>query len=200
MRTSFTGELGTAYISRRISATDACCVVVKSAMRPFHALLVAPVLLFLATLVIMLFRPPDLQFYSLDRVLFLLLAFAVLLRCLVLRRPVVFVPSLTWPMIGMFCLVLFSALSQPFDTQTWHLLAAKFIVPFALFHLSLLVFDNPQALRRFEVFSLLVLAYLCFTAVAFLVGAKALIFPRCMLDESLAIHPDRARGTFLPAF
>ena len=189
----------TEYISVQFSAYETCCVAVKTVVRPLHALLLAPALLFLATLTVMLFRPPDLQFYALDRIAFLLLAFAVLMRCLVLRRPLVIIPSVTWPMVGMLCLVLFSALSQPFDSQTWSLLAAKFIVPFALFHLSLLVFDNPQALRRFEVFSLVVLAYLCFTAVAFLVGAKALIFPRFILDESLGIHADRARGPFLQA-
>lgn len=187
------------YIPGHFSPHEACCVAVKTAVRPVHALLVAPALLFLATLTVMLFRPPDLQFYAVDRVAFFTLAFAVLLRCLVLRRPLVIVPSVTWPMVGMLCLVLFSALSQPFDTKTWSLLAAKFIVPFAMFHLALLVFDNPPALRRFEVFSLLVLAYLCFTAVAFLIGAKALIFPRFILDESLGIHVDRARGPFLQA-
>ena len=38
-----------------------------------------------------------------------------------------------------------------------------------------------------------------FTAVAFLLDARSLIFPRFILDESLGIHVDRARGPFLQA-
>ena len=45
----------------------------------------------------------------------------------------------------------------------------------------------------------MVLAYLCFTSIAFLVGAKSLIFPRFILDESLGYHVDRARGPLLQA-
>jgi len=44
-----------------------------------------------------------------------------------------------------------------------------------------------------------VLAYLSFTAIAFLSGAHALIFPRFILDESLGFHADRARGPLLQA-
>ena len=44
-----------------------------AAFRPLHALMAAPAMLFLATLTIMLFRPPDMQFYWLDRIAFLLL-------------------------------------------------------------------------------------------------------------------------------
>jgi putative inorganic carbon (HCO3(-)) transporter len=102
-------------------------------------------------------------------------------------------------MVGLTLLALASILSQPFDPQTWSLFAAKFIVPFTLFHLSMLVFNDGEAPRRFEAFSLLVLAYLCFTAIAFLANAKAFIFPRFILDESLGIHTDRARGPFLQA-
>jgi O-antigen ligase len=90
-------------------------------------------------------------------------------------------------------------IGQPFDTQSWSLLAAKFFVPFALFHLAGLVFREERALRQFELFGLIALAYLCFTSIAFLVGAKALIFPRFILDESLGYHADRARGPLLQA-
>jgi O-antigen ligase len=38
-----------------------------------------------------------------------------------------------------------------------------------------------------------------FIAIAFLVDARALIFPRFILDESLGFHVDRARGPFLQA-
>ena len=43
------------------------------------------------------------------------------------------------------------------------------------------------------------LAYLCFTSIAFLVGAGSLIFPRFILDESLGYHADRACGPLLQA-
>ena len=46
---------------------------------------------------------------------------------------------------------------------------------------------------------LVVLGYLCLIAILFLFGAKGLIFPRYILDESLGIHADRARGPFLQA-
>jgi O-antigen ligase len=61
------------------------------------------------------------------------------------------------------------------------------------------VFCKEHDLRQFETFGLIVLAYLSFTAIAFLFGAKALIFPRFILDESLGYHMDRARGPFLQA-
>ena len=50
-----------------------------------------------------------------------------------------------------------------------------------------------------RVFALIVLAYLSFTAIAFLAGAHSLIFPRFILDESLGHHADRARGPLLQA-
>ena len=58
---------------------------------------------------------------------------------------------------------------------------------------------EERKFRQFEVFALVVLAYLSFTAIAFLAGAHALIFPRFILDESLGFHADRARGPFLQA-
>jgi len=102
-------------------------------------------------------------------------------------------------MIGLTFLAVASVVGQPFDNQTWSLLAAKFFVPFALFHLAGLVFRQEQQLRQFEIFALVVLAYLCLTSIAFLVGAKSLIFPRFILDESLGYHVDRARGPLLQA-
>jgi len=169
------------------------------AVRALHGLIAAPCLLFLATLTLMLFRPPDLQFYAADRIAFLLLVMIVLLRASILRLPFWVTRSVSLPMIGLLLLACSAVLTQPFEAVTCSLLAAKFVVPFILFHLSMLVFSNSASLRRFETFSLLVLTYLSFTAIAFLVGAKALIFPSFILDESLGIHADRARGPFLQA-
>jgi len=102
-------------------------------------------------------------------------------------------------MLGLLVLALVSVLGQPYDHTTWSVLAAKFVVLFTMFHLAGLVFAEESEFRKFEVFSLMVLAYLSFTAIAFLTGAHSLIFPRFILDESLGIHLDRARGPFLQA-
>ena len=189
----------TAKLSGRFSAPDLACSAAVAAVRPLHALLAAPSLLFLTTLAIMLFRPPDLQFYSLDRVAFGLLVFVVLLRVLVLQQSLRVTDPVTWPMLALLLLTLYGVAVQPYDPQNWSLFAAKWVVPFALFHLAGLVFEDAASLRKFETFALIVLAYLSLTAVFFLLGAKELIFPRYILDETLGIHSDRARGPFLQA-
>ncbi len=147
----------------------------------------------------MLFRHPDVQFYEIDRVAFGLLVLGVAGRAVVLRQRFLVVERATWPMLGLTALALVSVASQPFEHETWSLLASKLIVPFALFHLAGLVFTTESRLRQFEIFALVVLVYLSFTAVAFLAGARSLIFPRFILDESLGFHPDRARGPLLQA-
>jgi O-antigen ligase len=53
--------------------------------------------------------------------------------------------------------------------------------------------------RALEIFSLAVLAYLSIIAVLFLSGEKSFILPPFILDESIGIHADRARGPFLQA-
>lgn len=171
----------------------------RTGLLPLHAMMLAPVSLFLAALAAMLLRPPDVPFYEIDRVAFALLVLAVAGRAVVTRQRLMVWERATWPMIGLSFLAMASVIGQPFDSQTWSLLAAKFFVPFGLFHLARLVFREERQLRQFELFSLVVLAYLCFTSIAFLVGAKSLIFPRFILDESLGYHADRARGPLLQA-
>jgi O-antigen ligase len=168
-------------------------------LRPLQAMMMAPAALFLAALAAMLLRHPDVPFYEIDRVAFVLLVVGVTGRAAVTRRRLLVVERATWPMIGLTFLAVASVIGQPFDNQTWCLLAAKFFVPFALFHLAGLVFREERRLRLFEAFALVVLAYLCFTSIAFLVGARSLIFPRFILDESLGYHADRARGPLLQA-
>jgi len=180
-------------------ASEAALRVLRMGLRALQAMIMAPAALFLGALVAMLLRPPDVPFYEIDRVAFVLLILAVAGRAVVKRRRLLVVERATWPMIGLIFLAVASVVQQPFDTQTWSLLAAKFFVPFALFHLAGLVFQEERQLRHFEVFALVVLAYLCFTSIAFLVDAKALIFPRFILDESLGYHADRARGPLLQA-
>lgn len=189
----------TGQITLRNSAPALAHWTVVTVFRPLHALVAAPAILFLTTLAVMLFRPPDLQFYWLDRIAFLLLLFVGLLRVLALRRRATIADPAMWPMAALLLLGLGSLLAQPYDPQSWSVFAAKWVVPFALYHLAGSVFDNAVALRRFETFTLVVLGYLVLIAILFLFGAKELIFPRYILDESLGIHADRARGPFLQA-
>ena len=167
--------------------------------RVLHALIAAPSILFLATLGVMLFRPPDLDLFHLDRIAFVLLVFAVMLRAFLLRQQIPWVGGVSLPMAGLIAITTAGALSQPYDAQTWSLFAAKFLVPFVLFHLSILVFEDQKSIRMFESFALIVLAYLSFTSVCWLAGLSSLIYPRFILNESLGIHFDRARGPFLQA-
>jgi O-antigen ligase len=159
----------------------------------------APVALFLTALMAMLLRPPDVPFYEIDRVAFGVLLLGVAGRAILKRQRLLIVERATWPMMGLMLLAVASVIGQPSDNQTWSLLAAKFFVPFTLFHLAALVFREERRLRQFELFAVVVLAYLCFTSIAFLVGARSLIFPRFILDESLGYHADRARGPLLQA-
>ena len=129
-----------------------------------------PSLLFLAALAAMLFRHPDVSFYEVDRLAFGLLVFAVVGKAIVLRQRILRIERATLPMLGLTVLAVASVAGQPFDSQTWSLVAAKFIVPFTLFHLAGMVFTEERFFRQFEIFALLVLAYLSFTAVAFLAG------------------------------
>ena len=167
-------------------------------LRPLHWLIAfPPALLFLAALTAMLLRHPDVQFYEIDRVVFGLLVVGVVGRAIVLRQRVFTIETATWPMLGLTLVALVSVAGRPFDHETWNLLASKFIVPFALFHIARMVFTEERQFRQFETFALIVLAYLSFMAIAFLVGARELIFPRFILDQSLGFHADRARGPLL---
>src|SRR5580704_7219205 len=102
-------------------------------------------------------------------------------------------------MLGLVALAIFRVLREPFDPQIWSIIASKYIVPFALFHVAVLVFRGASQRKHFEIFVIVTLAYLVIIAIAFLFDARWLIFPRFILDESLGFHPDRARGPFLQA-
>lgn len=169
------------------------------AIRPFHALISAPSLLFLAALAAMLFHSADVPFYELDRIAFVLLVFAVPLHVLARHEQLRIARAATWPMLGLLLLASVSLLSQPYDAEAWSVFAAKWLVPFTLFQLAGWVFSDAKSLRRFEVFSIVVLTYLSLIAVFFLLDAKSLIFPHYILDENIGIHADRARGPFLQA-
>jgi len=168
-------------------------------LRPLQLGLAFPSVLYLAAMTVLLFRPPDLDFYHADRIALGVLVFFVAMRSLALREKIPFVAGLTLPMLGLVVLAVVRALRDPFDAQTWSLVASKFVVPLVLFHVAILIFRGASARRHFEIFVILALAYLVVTAIAFLVDIRALIFPRFILDDSLGIHADRARGPFLQA-
>ena len=183
----------------RAGLFDAAQWLVASSYCPLHALMAVPSLLFLISLTAMLFRPPDLPVYGLDRVAFLLLILVVVLRVFALGQPIRTSGLVTWPLLGLLLLSLVGALARPYEAQTWSVLAAKWLVPFALYHLAAFVFADAPSLKTLEVFGWIVLGYLSLIAVLFLFDAKSLIFPRFILDENLGIHTDRARGPFLQA-
>jgi O-antigen ligase len=172
---------------------------VAVALCPLQILTAAPSWLFLLTLTAMLFRHPDARFYQIDRVAFGSLVVGVLVRAVVMRQRLFTIDGGAWPMTGLILLALISLAGQPFDHEAWNLLASKFIVPFTLFHLAGLVFTEERYFRQFEIFAVIVLAYLSFTSIAFLCGADWLIYPKFILDESLGFHADRAGGPLLQA-
>jgi O-antigen ligase len=168
-------------------------------MRPVQALIAAPALVFLATLAMMLFRPANLGMVPFDRIAFCLLVFVVLMRVLLLREKLPVSYSFTLPMLALATLAVAGSWHHSYDAEMWSVVAAQFVVPFAMFHLAQAVFTSTAAVRQLEAFSLLTLAYLCFISVAFLLGQTQLIFPRFILDQQIEMHADRARGPFLQA-
>lgn len=172
---------------------------ISACFRPLYALMAAPALLFLFTMTVMLFRPADYRFHSYDRFAFVLLIFVVLLRSWTMRVPIRIAGAVVWPVFALLVLALYDALSQPYDPETWGVLAAKWLVPVGLYVLAGHIFEDARSRRQFEVFAFLVLGYLCVIAILFMVGATEFIFPRYILDEGLGIHADRARGPFLQA-
>src|SRR5260370_19102935 len=168
-------------------------------LRPLHLGLAFPSVLYVAAMTVFLFRPPDLFSFYADRIAFGILVFFVGLRTMALRDKIPFFARLSVPMLGLMALAVLLVLREPFDAQIWSIIASTYIVPFVLFHLAVLVFRGAAQRRHFEIFIVFALAYLVIIAVAFLVDARSLIFPRFILDESLGFHADRARGPFLQA-
>lgn len=173
--------------------------LLATSVQPFCTLLRIPSQLYLATLTVFLFRPPDLELHQVDRVAFAVLFIILLMRAFVLKQKLPWVTSISAPMVGLLLLSVWGPLTAPFNAQTWSLLAAKFLVPFTLFHLAQLVFSDERSFRHFELFSWVLLAYLSVISVASLLGTSWLIYPKYILDEGLGIHADRARGPFLQA-
>jgi putative inorganic carbon (hco3(-)) transporter len=172
---------------------------VALALRPLHLGLAFPSILYVVAMTVFLFRPPDLFSFYADRIAFAVLIFFVVLRSAALGEKLPFFAGISLPMLGLMGLAVLRVLREPFDAQMWSIIAGKYIVPFALFHVAVLIFRAEPERRHFAVFVVLALAYLAFVSIAFLADARSLIFPRFILDESLGFHPDRARGPFLQA-
>lgn len=171
---------------------------ISAPLKAFHVILNVPECVFLAALAAMLFSPPDLQAWPVDRVTFALLIAVAAVRFL-LRCDRVTMHSASWPMLGLLLLGLWGTLGEPYDPKAWSVLAAQWIVPVTLFHLAGRIFSGPESQRKLEWFSIGVLLYLSVTAVLWLLDLPSLIVPRFILDESIGIHFDRARGPFLQA-
>ncbi len=99
--------------------------IVEFLLKPIQLLISAPSVLFLVALTAMLLRHPDVQFYQLDRIAFLLLVTGVIGRAVVLRQPLLVLERVSWPMLGLTLLALLSVAGQPFEHETWSLLASK---------------------------------------------------------------------------
>jgi len=168
-------------------------------LRPLHFGLAFPSILYVAAMTVFLFRPPDLFSFYADRIAFAILVFSVALRAAAIGEKLPFFAGISLPMLSLTGLAVLRALREPFDAQLWSIIASKYIVPFALFHIATVIFRGEPERRHFAVFVVLALAYLTFISIAFLADARSVIFPRFILDESLGFHPDRARGPFLQA-
>jgi O-antigen ligase len=167
-------------------------------LRAFYALIAAPDYLLLIALTAMLFCPPDLPGFPVDRVAFTLLLAVASIRVF-LRCDQYHIHSATWPMLALLSLGLYGVLAQPYDAKAWSVLAAQWIVPAAMFHLGGTIFSTPDSQRKLEWFSVAVLLYLSLVAVFWLANLHSFIIPRFILDESIGIHFDRARGPLLQA-
>ena len=172
--------------------------LVSTLSKALYAPVASPDFVFLMALAAMLFRPPDLKSFPVDRVAFLALL-AIVAAQLVVTRQRLRTYSASWPMLALLLLGLRGVLTQAYQAQAWSLLAAKWIVPVALFHVAGIVFRDDASLRRLETFCIVTLLYLAAIAVFFLFDLRTLIVPRFILDESIGIHADRARGPFLQA-
>jgi O-antigen ligase len=154
--------------------------------------------MFLLALTAMLFRPPDLKLFPVDRVAFFVLLLLLAARVCLHQGSLRAYPA-TWPLLGLMLLGLFGVLTQPYDHQAWSVFAAKWVVPCVFFHIAGLVFYGDGSRRKLETFLLIVLAYLTAISIFSMLNLQTLIVPRFITDEGIGIHADRARGPFLQA-
>lgn len=167
-------------------------------LRFFHVWVSAPTVVFLLALTAMLFRPPDLKAFPIDRLAFFALLLLLAVR-LCLRRGSLQIYPATWPLFFLLLLGVWGPLTQPYDAQAWSVFAAKWAIPCVFFHLAGMVFADDRSLRKLETFLLIVLTYLTLISILSLLNLQTFIVPRFITDEGIGIHADRARGPFLQA-
>jgi O-antigen ligase len=167
-------------------------------LRLFHLWLNLPTAMFLLALTAMLFRPPDLKSFPIDRVAFFALLLLLAVR-VALRRGSLRTYPATWPLLGLMLIGLWGVWTQPYSPQAWSVFAAKWVVPCVFFHIAGLVFSDDHSLRKLEIFFLMILAYLTAISIFSILNLQTLIVPRFIMDEGIGIHADRARGPFLQA-
>jgi hypothetical protein len=86
------------------SAGEAAWRGIGMCLRPVQATMFVPTALFLAALAAMLLRHPDVPFYEVDRVAFVVLVLGVSGRAILTRQKLLVVGRVTWPMIGLIIL------------------------------------------------------------------------------------------------
>ncbi len=102
-------------------------------------------------------------------------------------------------MLLLVLLTVLSALAAGTLTTSYGLFALldRLVIPFLLFCLAPVIFDNAAA-RRLLLAGLTALAlYLGFTAIFEIVRPQALVFPRYIIDPLVGIQFGRARGPFI---
>ncbi|HZQ68279.1 MAG TPA: O-antigen ligase family protein [Terriglobales bacterium] len=182
----------------QVFAELACHAAVLPA-RVIQAFIQARWLLFLAMLSFMLFRPPGSNFFPCDRIAFVLVCIAAALHITTTGQPFSFLRPVTLPMAGLLLLSSCNLLHPCDSAESWSMFATRWLIPFTVYQLAARIFPSARSRRAFEIFTLMVLAYLSLISIAFLVGAGWAIFPSYILDPGFGIHADRARGPFLQA-
>ncbi len=105
------------------------------------------------------------------------------------------------PMLVLVIMGTVTAITNPYDIQTWSFLGNRFVVPLALYIAALIVFRSDADIRLFHYFLAIATAYLILISLFWLFGLNALVWPGYILtsQEGPPEHLFRARGPFLNA-
>jgi O-antigen ligase len=174
-------------------------LVIGCFFKPFYIILSNTSIIFVITLAILIFSPPNIPGLPMDRVSFFLLFMLVICNSFFKKEKFVSFELIMLPMILLIGMATIDSIYAPFDKQTWSFLASKYVLPFVMFFLAKITFKSNQATRHFFLFSLIAVSYLIFIALASFAKASFLVYPRYILDTTIALHAERARGPFLQA-
>lgn len=130
-----------------------------------------------------------------DRVL---LAAALVLLALDERRPRLGLHPVYVPMVALVAWTAWSMSTHGLATSSNALFALldRIMVPFVMFVVAPLAFATPRRRRLLAQTIVLVGLYLGVLALLETFGPKALVWPRYILDPTIGIHQERARGPF----